>query len=102
MRQSGLIVGWWQLNRRIHWSSSRHHIQIALDVEHSLLPIKLLSMGIAQVVNHVPLRHEAKVSAISPQGQPLVQLMLPAARELASEAQSRPAVGASGLRGFLA
>ena len=64
--------------------------------------IKQSSMGVAQVIGRMPLRREAKVSAVSPPGQPLVQLMLPAAHELASQAQDRPAVGASELRGFLA
>ena len=52
-------------------------------------------MGIAQVVGRIPLRRTAKLSAVSPEGQPLVQLMLPAATELATKTRSRMEVGAS-------
>ena len=52
----------------------------------------------AQVVSRMPLRHEAKVSAVNPPGQPLVQLMLPAARELAAKAPGRTRIGAPGLK----
>ena len=50
-----------------------------------------------QVVGRLPHRNKAKVSAASPQGQPLVQLMLPAAKELAAKAPGGAEVGASGL-----
>ena len=50
--------------------------------------------GLAQVVGRIPLRHEAKVDAVSPPAQPLDQLMLPAAKQLAAQAPGRTAVGA--------
>ena len=55
---------------------------------------RLMSRSWAQVVGHLPLRHNTKVSAVSPPGQPLVQLMLPAAQELA-KAPGGTTVGAS-------
>ena len=59
-----------------------------------MLPSEVVIMGMAQVVGRLPLRHKTKVSAVSPQGQPLVQLMLPAAQELA-KAPGRTTLGAS-------
>ena len=53
-------------------------------------------LGAAQVASHMPLLHRAKVSAVSPPEQPLVQLMLPAADELAAKAPGAAAVGAPG------
>ena len=55
-----------------------------------------------QVVGSLRGRQVVKVSAVSPQEQPLVQLMLPAARELAGKAPGRTEVGASGLECLLA
>lgn len=49
----------------------------------------------AQIVVRLHLQEEAEVSAVSRQGQPRVQLMLPAARELAAKAPGRAEVGAS-------
>ena len=49
----------------------------------------------AQVVSHNHYRREAEVSAVSPPGQPLVQLILPAAQELAAQAPGSGQVGAS-------
>ena len=68
---------------------------LALHTVHALLPVALVSMGVAQVVGRFPLRRTAKLSAVSLQGQPRVQLMLPAATELAAKARSRMDVGAS-------
>ena len=56
--------------------------------------------GYAQVVGRVSHRREKKVSAVCPPGQPLVQLMLPAAEQLAVVAPSGTGVGVSGSRGF--
>ena len=53
-----------------------------------------MTPGMAQVVGRLPLRHKTKVSAVSPPGQPLVQLMLPAAQELA-KAPGGTTLGAS-------
>ena len=70
----------------------------ALHVKHTMLSIQgSMTVGMAQVVARLALRDEAKVSAVSPQEQPLVQLMLPAAEELAAKALGRAEVGASGL-----
>ena len=55
------------------------------------------SVGGAQVASHMPLLHRAKVSAVSLPEQPLVQLMLPAAEELAAKAPGAAAVGASSI-----
>ena len=51
----------------------------------------------AQVVDQMPLRREAEVNAVTRPGQPLVQLMLPAAKQvqLAAKAPGRAKVGAS-------
>ena len=54
-------------------------------------------MGVAQVVERIPSRRGAQVSAVSPPGQPQVQLMLPAAKELAAQVPGRDSTGASGL-----
>ena len=62
--------------------------------EHPVLPTAVPIRSVAQVVGRMPLRQAVKVSAISPQGQPLVQLMLPAAQELAAKAPGRTDVGA--------
>ena len=67
----------------------------ALHAQHPLLPVEVMSVGMAQVVGRVALRNEAKVSAVSPQEQPLVQLMVPAAKELAAKALGRADVGES-------
>ena len=62
-----------------------------------LPPVETMDVGVPQVVGRLPHRHKAKVSAVSPQGQPLVQLMLPAAKDLAANAPGRSEVGASGV-----
>ena len=51
----------------------------------------------AQVVSQIRgSRQTHKVSVVSPPGQPLVQLMRPAAEELAAKAPGKFGVGASG------
>ena len=59
--------------------------------------LKPWNVGVPQVVDRLPHRRMAKVSAVSPQGNPLVQLMLPAAKDLAAKAPGRDHVGAPGL-----
>ena len=71
---------------------------MSLHVEHLLLPVASNNMGMAQVVECIPSRRAAQVSAISPPGQPRVQLMLPAAKELAAKAAGRGNTGMSGLK----
>ena len=58
-------------------------------------------MTMAQVASHIQFRREAEVSAVSPPGQPLVQLMLPAAQELAAQAPGGDQVGASQGKSFV-
>ena len=52
----------------------------------------------AQVVSRIRVSRQTthKVSVVSPPGQPLVQLMRPAAQELAATAPGKPKIGASG------
>ena len=57
------------------------------------------NMGVVQVVDRIPSRRAAQVSAISPPGKPRVHLMLPAAKELAAKAPGGRDIGASGLKG---
>ena len=73
---------------------------IAFHVKHVLLPtLKSGSMGIAQFVGrmHAPWQ-TLSGSAVSPPGQPRVQLMMPAAQELVVQTLVRAGVGAPGLK----
>ena len=55
----------------------------------------------AQVVSRIHVSRQLdKVSVVSLPGQPLVQLMRPAAEELATKAPGKPWVGASGPKTF--
>ena len=93
----GLVLMGLKLNV-MRWSSSSHPV-CSLHVDRPLLPTEgSMSVGMAQVVGRLALRDEVEVSAVSPQEQPLVQLMLPAAKELAAKAAGRAEVGASGLK----
>ena len=78
-------------------------LSVCLHMEHRLMSAEGAHVAVAQVVHRMPRLHAAKVSAVSPPEQPLVQLMLPAANELAAKAPGarRCALGAPRLRGCL-
>ena len=66
-----------------------------LQAGHPVLPLTVTDVDMVQVVGRFPRRHEVKVNAVSPPGQPLVQLMQPAAERLAAKAPG--GIGAPGL-----
>ena len=76
--------------------------RVYMDLRHACVPsfaaAQSTDVGMAQVVSCISLRQEDKASAVSPQGQPLMQLLSPAAMELAAKGPGRAAVGASGLK----
>ena len=61
------------------------------------MSIQPKSMGVAQVVSRIHVSRQAhKMSVVSPPGQLLVQLVRPAAEELAAKAPGKLTVGMSG------